>query len=247
MPLNGEFKVAPTVYFEDHRVLVIQQDGQWQAVVGLPLSLKPGEHTLEVRGKADKAHTLAVRPKTYATQRLTIKDSRKVEPPPEDLARIERETKLQTRLRTTWSAHTPDLTFKPPVEGPVSSIYGLRRVFNNKPRSPHMGLDLAAKAGTPVHAPARGKVLHTGDFFFSGNMVYLDHGQGLITVYAHLSRIDVKAGQWVEQGGTLGTVGSTGRVTGPHLHWSVYLNGTAVDPDLFLVTQKQAELKPKND
>jgi murein DD-endopeptidase MepM/ murein hydrolase activator NlpD len=116
----------------------------------------------------------------------------------------------------------------------MTGSFGRRRVFNGQNRRPHSGMDIAANEGVPVAAPARGTVIELGDFFFSGNLVYIDHGQGMISMFAHLSEIDVEMGQQIKKGEIIGKVGATGRVTGPHLHWSLGLNGAWVDPSLFL-------------
>ena len=153
----------------------------------------------------------------------------------EDQARVTREQTHLAQVTATFSAERlpAQLRLLQPVAGPRSSSFGLRRIFNGQARNPHAGMDIAAPTGTPVLAGAAGRVIDTGDYFFSGNMVWVDHGSGFMTMVCHLSTIAVKAGDEVVRGDRLGAVGATGRVTGPHLHWSVMLNRAYVDPALF--------------
>ncbi len=227
---------APKVFYNGNRVLVTQRDGQWLALVGIPLPALPGPHNISIETPADKLQSqFMVLDKHYPEQRLTIKNKRMVdEMTPEDLKRIEDEKIIMARIKDTWSERLPDTDFQPPVDGRLSSLFGLKRFFNDIPRQPHNGLDIAAVAGMAITAPASGTVIGTGNFYFNGNTVFLDHGQGLISVYLHMTQIDVRTGQQVRQGERLGSVGATGRVTGPHLHWIVYLNKEAVDPALFI-------------
>lgn len=205
-------------------------------IVGVGLDAAPGRHHVVVRtAEGDTTIDFDVAVKQYPEQRLTIADKRKVNPLPEDMERIERESKLQ---RAAYDRRTPLrhdlLPFKQPVQGIYSSPFGLRRFLNDQPRSPHSGLDIAADTGTPIAAPAPATVALTGDFFFSGNLVLLDHGGGLVTMYGHLDRIDVEDGDDVDRGDIIGTVGATGRVTGPHLHWTVSIQGDRVDPVILM-------------
>ena len=176
--------------------------------------------------------------KRYLTERLTIADNNKVTPPARDYDRIGRDREEMMAVFesfTTDRSLDPDtLAFVTPVEGRISSPFGKRRILNGQPRSPHSGLDIAAPEGTPIKAAAAGSVRATGDYFFNGNTVLIDHGQGLITMYCHLSEIKVALNAPVEQGEIIGLVGQTGRVTGPHLHFSVNLNQARVDPALFI-------------
>lgn len=230
-------EAAPRVTFRDRPVMVLRDGDTWTAVVGLPLTLEPGTHQLKISTASGTTltHDFAVTDKRYQTQHLTIKNKRMVNPEKRDLERISREQQRISRALATWNETTPDtLRFLLPVEGPLSSPFGLRRFFNEQPRKPHSGLDLAAAEGTPVKAPAGGRIIDTGDFFFNGNTVFIDHGQGLVTMYCHLSRIDVAPGTSVVAGDVIGAVGKTGRVTGAHLHWGVSLNDARVDPALFL-------------
>jgi murein DD-endopeptidase MepM/ murein hydrolase activator NlpD len=228
---------APQVAFDGQRVRVARVGDTWQAVVGLPLALRPGAYELAVRDGEKSARMIRfdVGAHAYETQHLTLANRRQVKPEPADLLRIAREQNLLVQAFSTWSESAPDgLTLDLPSTGPISSGFGLNRFFNDEPRQPHSGLDIAAPAGTPIVAPAAGTVLNIGDYFFNGFTVILDHGEGLVTMYNHLSRVDVAKGARVARGETIGTVGRTGRVTGPHLHWTVSLNNARVDPTLFL-------------
>ena len=233
-----------TARYRDRKILVTQNDGHDIAVIGLPLATKPGRHYLQVNNQQGQSQNIGfqVEDKAYEEQHITIKDKRKVNPEKRDMERITRESKQIKSALRHWSAQDEVVVaFQKPVDGPTSSPFGLRRFFNEQARNPHSGLDIAAPEGAPIHAPAPGTVLDTGEFFFNGNTVLLDHGQGLVTMYCHMSKIDVEPGQRVDSGEVLGEVGMTGRVTGPHLHWGVSLNDARVDPLLFLPEEEEEE------
>jgi len=179
-----------------------------------------------------------IHPHQYAEQHLKVAPGQ-VTLSKEVLSRHLRERKQSARIMATWTEPVPaSLQLRQPVPGVRSSSFGLRRFFNGQPRNPHGGMDIAAPVGTPVKAAAPGVVIDTGDYFFNGNTVWVDHGAGLLTMYCHLDRIRARVGQRVRTGDVIGTVGKTGRVTGPHLHWSVCLNRTMVDPALFLKAEQ---------
>jgi murein DD-endopeptidase MepM/ murein hydrolase activator NlpD len=235
LPLEIEGNVAPEVTYQKQQVLVVKQDSQWQAVVGIPLAAESGNHKILVESQGALSSIIfEVKDKAYPTQRINVPDDRKVNPYAEDMERIEAETaKINKALRHWRASDNVPFNFVWPIEGRVSGLFGRRRVFNGEERNPHSGIDLAAATGTEIMAPANGIVTDTGDYFFNGNTVMIDHGQGLVTMFCHLDRIDVKAGQKIQQGEIIGTVGATGRVTGPHLHLGVSLNNARVEPLLF--------------
>lgn len=235
----GPGEASPgAVYFGQYRAPVVRTADGWKAIVGIPLATEPGRQSVKLVtpaiDDADRELAFEVAPKAYATQKLTV-EPRKADPLPEDLKRIDAENERTERALATYSETlTPSWSWAAPVPGVRSDSYGKRRVFNGLPRKPHSGMDIAAPTGTPIRSPAAGRVLETGDFFFNGDTVFVDHGQGVVTLYCHLSRIDVKPGDDVQAGDVLGLVGATGRVTGPHLHWGVSINRAMVDPALLL-------------
>jgi murein DD-endopeptidase MepM/ murein hydrolase activator NlpD len=237
VPGNTE---PPIVMYDGYRTAVIRRDGEWIAIVGIPLAAKPGRQSLKVESSAGPTEiAFQILDKRYRTQNLTIKNERQVNPPPEDLRRIEQEQGRSNLALSLFSASdATSLQLASPVKGVRSDSYGSRRVFNGQPRNPHSGMDIAAPKGTPIYSPAAGTVVELGDFFFNGNTLYIDHGNGLVTMYCHLDTIAVKLGDQVKTGDVLGKVGATGRVTGPHLHWGVALNRAMVDPSLFLEPKK---------
>jgi murein DD-endopeptidase MepM/ murein hydrolase activator NlpD len=217
------------VQYRNQPVLMYRQ----VAVVGIHLNAEPGTHRirLEYDDGRSEWRQFTVSDKRYTEQHLTIENPRMVNPLAEDLARIRDESaRMRAQYQRFSDPADPPLPFLQPVAGPLSSSFGRRRILNGEPRSPHSGLDIAADTGTPILAPASGTVTLTGDFYFNGNTVFVDHGHGLISMMCHLSRIDVSEGASVNRGDVLGQVGATGRVTGPHLHWSVSMNGNRVDP-----------------
>lgn len=229
----------PRAWLGDQAVWVSAEGGRWTAVAGLALDLPPGPHPLRIETNGLQHEVdIVVLPKQYPEQHIRLKDSSKVTLSPDDEARAVAEIaeiqQLKRHWRDTGSDDAVEARFLPPATGRLASRFGLRRFFNGEARAPHVGLDVAIPRGTPVMATARGVVLAVGDYFFNGKTVFVDHGNGLISMVCHLDRIDVRAGEPVSQGQRLGLSGMTGRASGPHLHWSMVLNGAMVDPALFI-------------
>jgi len=238
LPIAQGGQTLPKAYFKDRRVMVIQNKAGWYAIIGLSLDLLPGEYQLQAVDEdgGNTAYRFLLRNKKYPTQYIRVKKKKWVTPNASQLKRFFAEKKKMQAVFSTWTpAYPPVLSFELPVQGRLKDNFGNQRFFNNQPRKPHSGIDISAPSGTTVTAPAAGTVTLTGDFFFNGKSVFIDHGQGLISMLNHLSKIDVSTGMRVRRGQKIGEVGSTGRTTGPHLHWSVSLNDSRINP--LLLTQ----------
>ncbi|MDC0559400.1 M23 family metallopeptidase [bacterium] len=223
---------ATTVTYADQPVMKVAE----HALIGLPITLAPGPQSLvyQQNGRTLRHH-FEVFDKTYSEQHITLENKAMVNPPAETLARIRNESTRQRRLYESFSPPV-DLRggFEQPLTGVITSLFGHRRFFNGQARNPHSGLDIAADSGTTIHAAGNGSITLSDDLYFNGKTLFIDHGQGLVTMYCHMSELLVKSGETVNKGQAIGLVGATGRATGPHLHWSVSLNGTRVDPALFM-------------
>ena len=233
--LDAHGDSMPYVDLDGHRALVIKDGAQWLAIIGIPLSAPVAPQHVTVRTQEGKQNLeFLIGDKHYASQSLNVAPA-KVNLSRAALARVAREKAIIDHDLSRWSDDQPQsLRWQAPVPGARSSSFGTRRIFNGESRNPHGGMDIAAPAGTPVKVPLSGTVIDTGNFFFNGNTVFVDHGRGLISMYCHLSAVKVMPGQRIAAGATLGKVGMTGRTTGPHLHWGLNLNRAWVDPELFV-------------
>tara|TARA_Y100000389_G_scaffold204945_1_gene261111 strand:- start:18173 stop:18973 length:801 start_codon:yes stop_codon:yes gene_type:complete len=221
----------PVITFQKKPVAIIRQEERLLAIVGIPLNVK-NKIKINIEGMEK---VISIGNHKYKEQRLKIENKSQVNPEKKQLDRIYSERKIiNAALNNFRKIDLDGLSLAIPVTGPQSSSFGLRRFFNDQPRSPHSGMDIAAKTGSIITAPRDGIVTATGDYFFNGKTIIIDHGQGFITMYCHLSKINVSKGDEVSSNDTIGLVGATGRVTGPHLHFGTYLNGTAVDPEIFI-------------
>jgi murein DD-endopeptidase MepM/ murein hydrolase activator NlpD len=209
---------------------------KWQALVGLDLDVTAGRHDVVVSasspaGSVSVTYPLEVAAKKFPTRSLKV-DPDFVNPPASAAARIAREAAELAPLWKGGAAPIPagPLTFIAPVPQAANSAFGTRSIFNGEPRNAHGGADFLSPTGTPIKAPARGRVVLAKDLYFSGGSVMIDHGLGIVSLFAHLSAVSAKAGDDVDPGRVVGKVGATGRVTGPHLHWTLRVNGARVDP-----------------
>jgi murein DD-endopeptidase MepM/ murein hydrolase activator NlpD len=221
-PVDGTFN-GKKIYFNSAK-------NTFSAVVGVDLFTEPGSYPLDITSAGSVEHrTVVVQKKEYPVQHLTLPKGM-VELSPENEARVERELKLTNSIWPNETGRVWDGGFMNPREGKIVTLFGVRRFMNKIPKNPHTGVDVEAEEGDPVRAPNNGVVALVDDLYYSGNSVVLDHGQGLYTMFFHLSKVLVKPGQQIKKGDIIALVGSTGRSTGAHLHWGVRLQGARVDP-----------------
>jgi murein DD-endopeptidase MepM/ murein hydrolase activator NlpD len=235
VPNEPHVKSVQVVWLQK-TVPTFRAEESWTTILGVDLDAKPGAHAAEALltmddGRVERREiAINVEAKKYPTQPLKVA-GKFVELSKPDLERSKREAgELDAIYERITSDIVPDEPFTDPIPGEVGTNFGSRRIFNGEPRAPHSGADLHAAAGTPVHATNHGRVVLAKNLFFTGNTVLLDHGLGIYSLYAHLSRIDVKRGEVVKNGQLLGLSGATGRVTAPHLHWGMRVQGARVDP-----------------
>jgi murein DD-endopeptidase MepM/ murein hydrolase activator NlpD len=235
--VEGEF-LGRSVFMVRHGSS--EKGEHWSGWAMVGLDEEPGVTALELRGASESGrpvvgtHAVTIEPKEFPEEHLSVAP-KYVSPPREVQERLARERKkLKAIYKTRREVTTSGEPFTRPVPGDPTSIFGTRRLFNGEPRSPHPGLDLRAATGTPVHASGDGLVVLSEELYYSGNIVILDHGGGLFTLYAHLSELRVKQGQEVEAGELIGLSGATGRVTGPHLHWGAKIGSRPFDPQALL-------------
>ena len=234
--INLNHNERPMAWYDKKQVMVIGHHDHWKAIVGIPLDAKTGRHQIHVKdSKGETNYNFNVKGKEYQSQYLTVQNKHHVNPDTMELERIHREQDIIQKAKSSWrDIDNVSFKFSQPVAGTISSQFGLRRFFNGEARRPHSGLDIAAPEGSLITAAADGEIVNTGDYFFNGNTVFIEHGQGFITMYCHMNKINVKTDQLVKAGDIIGEVGKTGRVTGAHLHWGVILNQTMIDPTLFI-------------
>jgi len=233
-PLNYSSFTEPKVRINKEVPYFCQKNkDEWRIIH--PISLLENQNSIDIFLNKKLIDKITLERKEYRESKIFLKNKEMISPPPESLKRIKSESSLiKDALKVNSLIKQPSLKMVLPCEGVISSEFGVKRFINNQPRNRHVGLDIAAREGTKVKAALKGKVILTGEFYFAGKVIFIDHGKGLISSYSHLNSVNVKKGQMVNKNKTIGLVGKTGRVTGAHLHWQTFIKGIPVNPELFL-------------
>lgn len=232
-------------FFRGYRFIPVEYHGKKGFLIAAPLETPPGNYPVVIKGAGERTVTATVRPKNYPMEHLKLPE-KMVRFPPEIIWRIKRElATIKAILSQQESFCHWDKPFELPARGRITSPFGLKRILNGEPRSPHAGIDIGLPAGTPVKAAQDGRVVLTGEFYLPGKVVILSHGCGVYTYYAHLSKILVSKGDKVKGGQVIGLSGASGRATGPHLHFGLYISGIKVDPLYAIKLLKEEAYGPR--
>ena len=231
-------KFKSDIFINNTRILTKQVNDKFYLIYGIPYGTPSGNQSINIVDRVS-VNTVNFFLKKRIVEKQYIKVSKKYsEPSSSDVKRIIKEQKILKSHRNTWSSGNPDINFIYPVEGIITGVFGTERYYNGKKGRYHNGIDIAAKMNDPIVAPSAGRVIVVGDFFYNGKFIYIDHGKGLLSIFIHLNEILVKKGESVKKGDEIGKIGTSGRSTGPHVHWSVMLNQTYIDPMIFINTNK---------
>jgi len=231
-------KFKSGIFINNTRILTKQVNDKFYLIYGIPYGTPPGNQSINIVDRVSE-NTVNFFLKKRIVEKQYIKVSKKYsEPSSSDVKRIIKEQEILKSHRNTWSSVNPDINFIYPVEGIITGVFGTERYYNGKKGRYHNGIDIAAKMNDSIVAPSAGRVIVVGDFFYNGKFIYIDHGKGLLSIFIHLNEILVKKGESVKKGDEIGKIGTSGRSTGPHVHWSVMLNQTYIDPMIFINTNK---------
>ena len=224
------------LFVNGNRLVKWRNDDNFYLVYGIPYDIKIGQNSLQVTDKDYKVLkkiNIYIKDKEFKIQKIKV-NKKYTKPSNKSIERIKKDKFKLTNARKVWLNNNPDLDFILPARGIITGVFGTKRFYNGIEGRYHNGYDIAADIGTPILAPSSGKITLTGNFFFNGKTIYLDHGRGLKSIMIHLNEIFVSDNDYVKKGQIIGTIGTTGKSTGPHLHWSVLMNNTYVDPEMLL-------------
>ena len=231
---SNETALEDKLRMEDLKFSICRSDNL-DVVILAPVPLSYAKKEVKLTLSDQLIAVVDLKDKFYRESRIEITNQDFVSPPSIMQERIRDEYLQGQQAKNTFTKRVlKDFNMDKPLDGITSSEFGVKRYINNEPRNRHIGLDIANKEGTPITAPLDGKIILSDNFFYKGNVIYIDHGGGLVTSYSHLSYKEAKLNQRISKGDILGYVGSTGRVTGPHLHWEVYYLGIPINPEIFL-------------
>ena len=232
-----DYNLASSIFLNNQRLLAIGYKDRNFLIYGIPYESQLGKNSLKIKINNDIRYLdFNIKPKLFDTQKIRV-SPKYLDLSLADQERVSAESNHLKQARDYWYDIFPDLRFTIPANGIITGRFGTKRFYNEKVGKPHNGLDIGAEKGTKIMAPSGGKIILTGHYYYNGKFILLDHGMGLKSIFIHLDEVLVKKGQLVSKGEIIGKIGNTGKSSGPHLHWSLMLNKTYVDPEYFLDDQ----------